>query len=97
PTYTLSLHDALPISTAVVNVLQKTRLYANANAPPAGNLLDLLRTYEATLKADTADAGDLAAALTALRGGINTILASPATFLNPRSEEHTSELQSRSE
>jgi hypothetical protein len=78
-----SFAEAWAKTIAVINVLQKTRLYANANAAPAGNLLDLLRTYEATLKADTVDAGDIAAALTALRGGVNSILGNPALFLNP--------------
>src|SRR5690606_40843214 len=76
--YTLSLHDALPISL---------RLYVNRHL--------FLGLYEYECMFAHYPAGAFYKKhLDAFKSGINRRL-STVLYLNPRSEEHTSELQSR--
>src|SRR5206468_10494776 len=90
--YTLSLHDALPISTS-----DKISLYALAAAESA--------IRDAHLELEHEDLARVGIAVGTSLGGVisqeaayHEIIGKNKTRLSPfRSEEHTSELQSRSD
>src|SRR5207247_8218324 len=88
--YTLSLHDALPISASVAETKRQFDDEALTSQPPV-NWPAWVRTF---LVAEAAAHGGTAGWIdTAFYGPVTRYLARAKA--PPRSEEHTSELQSR--
>src|SRR5690606_41030899 len=89
PTDPPSLHDALPI-------YQRMRTAPQVNPPPIASIITrspfLMRP--SSLASQSAS-GTEAAEVFACLSTVTTVLASGMPSLRPRSEEHTSELQSR--
>src|SRR5205823_15081011 len=85
--YTLSLHDALPISSRVLHV----RVPGAARAPLAALAADLPRPGEGRAEESPARAQRRVLRLSSLRRGRRPPLR---RLEHLRSEEHTSELQS---
>jgi len=67
--------------SAEINRLQKARLFANANATPQGNLVDLDRTAQQAGVVDASDSAGLENARTTLRQSLAAILGSAASVL----------------
>src|SRR5207249_8138895 len=85
-TYTLSLHDALPIcSMAQAN--ESLRVAQARFSAGAGARLDVLQAEVAVASAEQA--------LVQAQTGVRNAQANLNALINLRSEEHTSELQSR--
>src|SRR5690606_42157032 len=84
--YTLSLHDALPISARPFSSCRETRLIASLYNKRLINQLCLIRRFQQVLF-------QLSFCLQQFLFDYLTFFASVS--LNLRSEEHTSELQSR--
>src|SRR5206468_11498955 len=94
--YTLSLHDALPISvidTTLPIECQYRGFMHDAEACNAGQFDEIAPVASLGELRDAADAADLVQVRLIVRAGMCSIGLDHAN----RSEEHTSELQSRSD
>src|SRR5207249_6393052 len=94
-TYTLSLHDALPISLVALARIYLKRDEAQTALPYAEKAVKLSPgdfTAHVALGQALLATGDVAGAARELESSVKLAPATPAAH---RSEEHTSELQSR--